>query len=459
MTNSKDVHVVGGGLVGTLAAIYLAEQGVEVTLYERRPDMRRQDVDAGRSINLVVTDRGLKALNRVGLKEKILELSIPMKGRMLHDEEGKETFVPYGQKDDEVIHAVHRGLLNKRLLEATEKYSNLKVFFQYKCLGYDLETKTLHFLDEASGREKKVVAPVTFGTDGAWSPIRKSMLNNMMNFNYSQDFLEHGYKELSIPPSKDGDFLIDKNALHIWPRKNYMLIALPNLNGSFTCTLFMSYKGEESFETLTGPADVTEFFDRVFPDVVPLMPTLTNDFFDNPVGALATIRCNPWHAKGDVMLIGDASHAIVPFFGQGMNCGFEDVSALAELVDNNGLTDWESLFAQLNENRKPNTDAIADMALENFIEMRDTTADPKFQLKKKIGFELEKRFEGRFVPRYSMVMFHPELSYRDAQVMSQKQEKVLDALSENVSNVDEVDWSKAEDLINELYTQSQKKSA
>lgn len=450
MTNHNEVHVVGGGLVGTLTAIYLAEQGLQVHLYERRADMRQEDVDGGRSINLVVTDRGLKALNRVGLRDKVLAASIPMKGRMLHDEQGTETFVPYGQKEGEVIHAVHRGLLNKILLEATDKYNNLQVYFQYKCLGYDVENIVLTFLDEASGREKVVNAPVTIGTDGAWSAVRKSMLDNVMNFSYAQDFLEHGYKELTIPPAKTGDFLIDKNALHIWPRKNYMLIALPNIDGSFTCTLFMPFKGGESFSALRQPADVSSFFERVFPDALALMPSLTNDFFANPTGSLVTIRCHPWNVGGDVMLLGDASHAIVPFFGQGMNCGFEDISEMAELVDEYGSSNWPALFSALTSRRKPNTDAIADMALENFVEMRDTTADPKFQLKKQVGFELEKRFDGRFIPRYSMVMFHPEITYAQAQALSKKQEILLEKLCANASSFEDVDWDRAETLIQEL---------
>ncbi len=444
--STETIHVVGGGLIGPLTAIILAKKGFDVTLYERRPDMRKGGVPAGRSINLVVTSRGLKALEEVGLRDKALEIAIPMKGRMLHDTEGNTSFVPYGQKEDEVIYAISRGLLNILLLEAADAYDNLDISFNRRCTNYNVEKATLTFLNEETQQEEHIKAAVTIGTDGAWSVIRQAMLENVENFSYAQNFLEHGYKELVIPPAEDGGFRIDKHALHIWPRKSYMLIALPNMDGNFTCTLFSPYEGEDSFEALQTKQDVAAFFQRVFPDAVALMPTLADDFFNNPTGALATIRCNPWRIGGQAIVLGDAAHGIVPFFGQGMNCGFEDCTALNALLEFDN-PDWETLFKELEKQRKPNTDAIADMAIENFVEMRDTTADPKFQLKKQIGFELEKRYPDQFIPRYSMVMFHPEIPYAEARRLSEIQDGILDKLSADISSTEQINWDEAERLV------------
>lgn len=444
MSNQDTVHVVGGGLVGTLTAIFLAKRGFDVELYERRGDMRKGKVDAGRSINLVVTPRGLVALDRVGLKDEVLELAIPLDGRMLHDTDGKETYVPYGHKDGEVINAVSRGLLNMKLLDAAEDYDNINIRFGASCTGYDFEHKTIHFKDGS-----RVKADVTIGADGAFSPIRRAMLDYVRNFNYAQSFLEYGYKELVIPPGEGGKHLLKNEVFHIWPRGDYMLIGIPNLDGSFTCTLFFPYRGDPSFESLKTKDDVIKFFNDVFPDAVPVMPTLLDDFFDNPTGALATVKCAPWHVGGDVLLLGDAAHAIVPFYGQGMNTGFEGCTALGDVLDS-GEKDWEVIFAKVEEMRKANTDAIADMAIENFVEMRDTTADPKFQLKKQVGFELENRFGEKFIPRYSMVMFHPEIPFAEAKRLSALQDHVLDELCANINSPDDLDWDKAEKLVKQI---------
>ena len=438
------IHVVGGGLVGTLTAIFLAKRDYKVELYERRGDMRTEKVDAGRSINLVVTPRGLQALDNVGLKDKILELAVPLKGRMLHDEKGEQTFVPYGQKEGEVINAVSRGLLNQCLLSEADSFENINLYFNAKCTSYDIDDKRIIFEDG-----KVVEAEVTIATDGAFSAIRHSLFNNLMNFNYSQDFLDCGYKELVIAPDKEGRSVMQSDSLHIWPRGDYMLIGIPNIDGSFTCTLFFPYKGDPSFDTLKTKEDVKTFFEDVFPDAVPLMPTYLDDFFDNPTGSLATIKCLPWHIGGQLMMLGDASHAIVPFYGQGMNSGFEDCSALGNILDS-GLTDWGVIFQKLEDERKINTDAIADMAVENFVEMRDTTADPKFQLKKRVGFELENRFGTKFIPRYSMVMFHPEIPFSEAQRLGEAQDKMLDKLCANINSPEDLDWDMAEKLIEKI---------
>lgn len=443
---TQTIHVVGGGLVGPLTAIFLARKGFQVELYERRPDLRQGNVPVGKSINLVVTDRGLKALEQVDLREEIMEIAIPMRGRMLHDTDGNTNFVPYGQKDNEVINAISRGLLNIRLLEAADRYENINIHFNRKCVGYDIDHSILTFHNEETDKEEKIEADVTIGTDGAWSAIRRAMFETVKNFNYQQDFLEYGYKELEIPAAPDGGFPIDKHSLHIWPRKRYMLIALPNMDGSFTCTLFFPYHGANSFETIKTEQDLQKLFENDFPDALALMPTLAQDFFDNPTGSLVTVKCAPWHVGDKAAIIGDASHAIVPFYGQGMNCGFEDCTVLGEILDS-GETDWAVIFKKLEQRRKENTDAIADMAIENFIEMRDTTADSKFQLKKKIGFALEKKFPDKFIPRYSMVMFHPDIPYAEARRRSIIQDKILEELIRDANNLDEINWDKAEKLI------------
>lgn len=440
---AQKINVVGAGLVGSLASILLAKKEFDVDVFEGRPDMRKAKIGAGRSINLVITSRGIKATEKAGIKDKVMDLTLPIKGRMLHDTAGKTTYVPYGQNEGEVIYSISRGLLNKLLLEEAEKLDNVNIHFEKPCRGYDIDKQMLHFDDG------DIPSDVVFGTDGAFSPIRKSMLAQVKNFNYSQSFLEQAYKELVIPPDENGHYRISKEHLHIWPRGSYMLMALPNLDGSFTCTLFLDYEGEESFAKLKTKQDVTAFFSRVFPDTIDLMPTLEDDFFENPTASLVTVKCNPWHVDGHACLMGDASHAIVPFFGQGMNSGFEDCSVLHDLL-NDTNPDWHQLFKTFNAERKDNTDAIADMAVENFIEMRDKTADAKFQLKKQVGFELEKRFPDKFIPRYSMVMFHPDIPYSEAKRLSEIQDTMLEKLCASINTPDQTDWNEAEKLIQNL---------
>jgi kynurenine 3-monooxygenase len=449
----KNIHIVGGGLVGSLAAIYLAQKNYKVTLYERSPDMRRNDVPAGRSINLAVTTRGWKSLQEVGLKDKALELAIPMRGRMVHGIDGTTTFIPYGQRPDEVIHSVSRGALNQLLLEKAANYPAVRLLFNQRCTHFDSSSSTLTFAGEPGTQARRVHAPVVIATDGAWSTVRKSMLASVRNFNYSQEFLGHAYKELVLPAAPGGGFSLDKHALHIWPRQSYMLIALPNLDGSFTCTLFLASQGPDSFATFTTRESVVNFFERAFPDAARLMPNLADDYFGRPTGSMVTIKCSPWHVEGNVLLLGDAAHAIVPFFGQGMNCGFEDCSALGDALlraQPGAALNWAEIFATLESQRKPNSDAIADMAVENFVEMRDTVADPKFQLKKQVGFELEQRFPDKFVPRYSMVVFRPDISYAEAQRRSILQDKLLEELCAGITSAEQVNWSLATQLINQL---------
>jgi kynurenine 3-monooxygenase len=361
----------------------------------------------------------------------------------VHDLQGNTVLHPYGQKEHEVIYAASRGLLNRMLLDAAEAHKNVHIAFDSLCAGYDIDASTLSFTD------KKVKAGIVIGADGAWSVVRTAMLGHVKNFNYSQSFLEYGYKELVIPPDGAGGFRIEKNALHIWPHKNYMMIALPNTEGSFTLTLFYPYGGVESFASLKTESDVKEFFTSRFPDAVSLMPTLLEDFFGNPTGALVTVKCGPWHAGGKAVLIGDAAHAIVPFFAQGMNSGFEDCALLNSLISGQS-PDWENVFHQFSQLRKPNTDAIADMAVENFVEMRDSVTNPHFLLKKKVGFELEKRWPDRFIPRYSMVIFRPDIPYAEAQRRGAIQDRILEKLCANISAPEQVNWNEAERLLTEI---------
>lgn len=446
--SQEPIHVVGGGLVGALTAIVLARRGHAVALYERRPDMRRASISAGRSINLVLTARGLKALTAVGLREEALALTIPCRGRMLHDREGNTSFVPYGQREEEVIYSISRGDLNKLLLTTAERYPNVTMHFEHRCMGYDMATHTLHMHNEAEKKDIRLHAPHVIGTDGYASVLREVVAAHAPGFTKTEDRHDYGYKELHIPATASGDYPIEKHALHIWPRGDFMLMALPNLGGSFTVTLFFAHEGEQSFAKLTSDAAVTEFFQTTFPDAAKLMPNLAEVFATNPTGAMVTVRCAPWNAAGHVLLMGDAAHAIVPFYGQGMNCGFEDADALGALLDAHG-SDWARIFPALGAERKPNADAIAALALENFIEMRATTADPKFQLKKQVGFALEQRYPGRFIARYAMVVFHPEIPYAEARSRGIAQDAMLETLTANITRVEDVDWALAETLMGE----------
>ena len=415
--------IIGAGLVGSLHAVYLAKRGVKVEMYERRPDMRTVDISAGRSINLAISHRGLKALDRVGLKEKILEMVIPMPGRMIHDVKGNTNFQPYGKKGQH-INSVSRGGLNALLMTEAEK-AGVKIHFNQRCVSFDLDAGKAVFRDEVTGEVSEVTADHIYGTDGAFSEVRGTMMKTD-RFDYSQTYLQHGYKELSIPPADGGGFRLEKNALHIWPRGGFMLIALPNLDGSFTVSLFLAYTGKYAFEHLNTEQDVMAFFNQVFPDVVPHMPTLVDDFFQNPTSSLCTIRCFPWRYKNKALIFGDASHAIVPFYGQGMVSGFEDCHVFDQLADE-FWDDKEVLFDKFQESRKPDADAIADLALRNFIEMRDLVADPKFLLRKQIEKKLSEKHPDQWVPLYEMVTFS-ELRYSEALSKGKDQDKIMNEI-------------------------------
>jgi kynurenine 3-monooxygenase len=438
------ITLVGAGLAGSLLSMYVAKRGLQVDMYERRPDMRRVQIEAGRSINLALSTRGIHALKDVGLQEKIMTIAIPMKGRMIHSVDGELTFQRYGKDDTEVIYATSRADLNKELMTEAEAYGNVRIRFGQRCTGMNLETSELMLCDEYTGKEKLIQAGIVIGTDGSASAIRLEM-QKIGRFNLSQSYLEYGYKELLIPSGSKGEFLLEKHALHIWPRRTFMLIALPNIDGSFTCTFFFPFEGENSFESLDNKDKVLEFFRQQFPDAVALMPTLLDDYFLNPTGSMVTIKCTPWFVSNKVALLGDAAHAIVPFFGQGMNCAFEDCTYLDECIARHG-SDWENVFREYETLRKVNTDAIADLALENFVEMRDHVVNPKFLLKKEVEQALQARYPNRFIPKYSMVTFN-RTPYAVAREKGRMQDTILAQLCESIDNVESIDWKRADSLL------------
>lgn len=416
---ARSVTILGAGLVGSLLAIILRKRGYEVTIYERRPDMRSNTIAAGRSINLAMSTRGWNALELAGLKEEMEKIAIPMTGRYLHQADGTAAFQQYG-KNNEAIYSVSRGELNKKLMTLAEQHG-ATIHFEHRCTSVDVPNNTLRF-EKLDGEKLTVQADLLFGADGAHSALRASY-SHMDRVNASHHYLEHGYKELSIPPDATGKLQMEQHALHIWPRKNFMMIALPNTDGTFTCTLFFPFEGSPSFAELQTKEEVLAFFNQQFPDAVPMMPTLLDDFFGNPTSSLITTHIDPWYYKDKSALIGDAAHAIVPFYGQGMNAGFEDCSVLCALMDKHG-DDWATILKAYYEKRKPNGDAVAQLALLNFVEMRDKVADPAFLERKKIEKELGKRYPDQFVSVYEMVSFS-HTPYKTAMSCIQAQDKLL----------------------------------
>ncbi|HJW17825.1 MAG TPA: NAD(P)/FAD-dependent oxidoreductase [Flavisolibacter sp.] len=443
----KEVVIIGAGLVGSLLSIYMAKKGYVVTIYERRSDMRRETVEAGRSINLALSDRGIKALNEVGIINDILGIAIPMHGRYIHKPEGGHAFQPYG-KTGEFINSVSRYELNCRLMDLAEQHG-VSICFRHKCEDIDWQKNEITF---RAGEDELSVIPfsICFAADGAFSAARLAHMLHHNKFDYHQYYIDCGYKELSIPAGENKSYLLEKNALHIWPRKDYMLIALPNPDGSFTGTLFFPFEGPLSFEKLTTKEAVTSFFTNTFPDVVDIIPDLTEQFFNNPTSSLVTVKCSPWIRDGKFCLIGDAAHAIVPFFGQGMNAGFEDCSILNELMELHG-DDWETILSTFQSLRKPDGDAIADLAVNNFVEMRAKTADPRFLLQKKIEARLHERHPDIWIPAYSQVTFHPEIRYSNALANSQKQDTIMQGIMSLPDIKDKWDSKEVEDMILEQF--------
>lgn len=427
MSNKKDnILIIGAGLCGSLLALRLAQRGYTVNVYESRPDLRTTDISAGRSINLALSDRGLKAMRLAGVEDKVKPLCIPMYGRLVHDIEGNTFPSNYSGRDNEYINSISRGELNGLLLTEADLYDNLTIHFNKKCNGIDIENNTASLYDYETKTELEVKGDVIFGTDGAGSSLRKSYyLERKFLFSYAQNYLTHGYKELEIPASAEEKHLISKDYLHIWPRGDYMLIALPNLDGSFTVTLFLSYEeGKYNFENLTTEETIKEFFATQFPDALALIPNIAEEFANNPTGALGTVKCSPWHYQDKNVLLGDAAHAIVPFYGQGMNASFEDVTVFDAILEQHE-GDWETIFKVYEKTRKADTDAIADLAIDNYYEMRDHVANPIFKVKRAIEMALEKEFPNNYFSKYAMVTFKEDIPYHTAMTKGRAQDKAI----------------------------------
>ena len=445
MNRPEEITIVGAGLVGSLLALMLGNMGYRVVVLEKRADMRNREVDAGRSINLALAERGIHALRKAGLMSEVEKLLIPMKGRMLHDVSGELDFVPYGQREAEVIYSVSRSGLNALMMTAAETSCQVDLRFEQELASVDFENRRLELVDMNSGDKQVAEYEIMIGADGAGSRVRRALLP-AVGGNDCSELLDHDYKELTIPASSNGEHLIEKEALHVWPRGGYMLIALPNLDGSFTVTLFLQKEGSPSFAELQDKKAVDKFFRTQFPDAFDLIPNLVEEYVENPTGILGTVRCTPWLLGESVILLGDSSHAIVPFHGQGMNAGFEDCALFVDLLEKHGH-DWPAAMKEFDLNRKDDADAIADMALENYVTMRDSVRDSKFRLKKELAFELEKRFPSQFVPRYSMVMFH-RIPYSQAYSRGQIQEQILERLTDGKELLEQVDLDFAAELIN-----------
>lgn len=434
----KTATIVGAGLVGSLWAVYLSKAGYKVTIVERRSDIRKAEISAGKSINLALSTRGWKALDTVGVGDEIRKIAIPMPGRMMHDLKGNLTFQPYG-KEGQAIYSVSRGGVNAKMMDIAEQHGKAQIFYNERCYKADLENGIV-YTETASGEKKQYQSDVVFAADGAFSAVRYNSFQVLDRFNFSQNYIEDGYREILLPANADGSYKLEKNALHIWPRGRFMLIALPNEDGSFTCTLFMPFKGESSFETLTSKEAVNTFFATTFPDFYNMMPNIADAWEDHPLSSLAIIRCYPW-THGKTALIGDAAHATVPFYGQGMNAGFEDCTVLWELMQKH-KEDWKKVFEEYQIMRKPDGDGVQDLSLHNYYVMRDYVADPKFLLQKKIEAHFSEKHPDKWMPLYSQVTFS-HIRYSEAWKKGQVQDAIMKKVMAEIDNIEEK-WNSQE---------------
>jgi kynurenine 3-monooxygenase len=420
----KNITIIGAGLVGSLLGIYLAKRGYKIKIYERRGDMRLEQMSAGRSINLALSDRGLLALEKIGLADEIKSICIPMHCRYIHNANGTHVTQPYG-KQGQFINSVSRATLNMKLMDLAEQ-QGIEILFNQKCIAIDWKQNQITF-EDTNHQLSTTNFELLFGSDGSFSAARLQHQLQHNKFDYQQHYIDCGYKELTIPPTQNGDFALEVNALHIWPRKDYMMIGLPNLDKTFTCTLFFPFEGDMSFAKLDSKEKVQTFFENTFPDAIKLMPNYVEEFFTNPTSSLVTVKCFPWVREDKFALIGDAAHAIVPFFGQGMNCGFEDCRILDELIDTHD-NDWTKILENYQLLRKPDADAIADLAVSNFTEMRERTADPMFLLQKKIEARLHDKHPEQWIPAYSQVTFSPHIRYSQALQRGLQQEAIMQSI-------------------------------
>ncbi len=447
ISDTTNITIVGAGLVGSLLAVLLAKRGYCVDLFERNPDGRKTGMPIGRSINLALTERGRYPLQMAGILDKVDEFTLPMLGRQMHYLDGSEVFQAYGKDSSEVNYSVHRARLNHCMLDAAEATNCVTVHFNQALHSVDFENKQVSFSNPETKEVSSHDYQIIIGADGAFSAMRDA-LKAKVDIGESVDWLSHGYRELTIPPGTDGDFQLDPGTLHIWPRGGFMLIALPNADRSFTVTLFMAHKSDHDtagFDQFGSWEQQQDFFKQQFADAVPLLDNLQQDFINNPESRLATIRCDRWQYD-NALLVGDAAHGIVPFHGQGMNAGFEDCSEFIRLLEANKYNDWNDLFLAFEGCRKKNTDAIAAMALENYAIMRESVLDQAFLLRKQLEHELERRFPGKFIGRYSLVMFH-RTPYAEVYQTGIKQTKILDQLLHQAESITDIDWTKAEQLL------------
>lgn len=445
MEKNKSAIIVGAGLVGSLWAVYLSKAGYRVTIYERRPDIRRADISAGKSINLALSSRGWKALDTVGVGDEIRKMAIPMYGRTMHDLEGNLTYQPYG-KDGQAIYSVSRGGVNAKMMDIAEEQGGATIHYNHECIGADTKNGIVNLKNSETGETFEAKSDVIFAADGAFSTVRYHAMQKLDRFNFSQRYIEDGYREILLPAGKDGGYRIEKNALHIWPRGRFMLIALANEDGSFTCTLFMPHEGPDgSFNQLNSKENVDKFFKTTFPDFYEMMPNIGEAWEDHPLSSLAIMRSYPWH-DGKVVLMGDAAHATVPFYGQGMNGGFEDCTVLWGLMQKHNQ-DWEKVFAEYSIIRKPDGDALQDLSLDNYFVMRDFVSDPEFLLQKKIEAKFSKLYPDKWMPLYSQVTFS-DIRYSDAYNNGKRQDKIMKDVMASTENI-ENNWD-SDEVMNKI---------